>query len=92
MIVRIHAEGQFQVPSALLDTLNDLDNKAVEALAKGDEQRFRSLLRQMHRLVREQGTPLPLHDLRPSDIVLPHEDVTLEEAVALFGREGLIPG
>lgn len=92
MIVRIHAEGQFQVPSALLDTLNDLDNQAVEALSRGDEGRFRTILRQMHRLVREQGTPLPLHDLRPSDIVLPSEDLTLEEARALFGAEGLIPG
>lgn len=92
MIVRIHAEGQFQVSSALLDTLNELDNQAVDALAKGDEVHFRSLLRQMLRLVREQGKPLPLHDLRPSDIVLPSEDVTLEEAVGLFGKEGLIPG
>ncbi|MCS7207903.1 MAG: hypothetical protein NZ951_08285 [Dehalococcoidia bacterium] len=92
MIVRIHAEGQFQVPSALLDTLNDLDNQAVDAVAKGDYARFLHLLRQMHRLVREQGKPLPPSDLRVSDVVLPSEDITLDEARALFGIAGLIPG
>ncbi|GBD10850.1 hypothetical protein HRbin23_00500 [bacterium HR23] len=92
MIVRIHAEGQFQVPGALLDTLNDLDNQAVEAIARGDYPQFQALLRQMHRLVRENGIPLASSDLRPSDIILPSDDITLEEARDLFGQEGLIPG
>ena len=34
MIVRIMGEGQFRIPGAVLDELNEVDNAIVEAIAK----------------------------------------------------------
>ena len=92
MIVRISEEGQYEIPSSLLDDLNRLDNAIVEAVGRGEEERFRSLLEEMLALVRTRGRALPPDDLRPSDVVLPPPDTDLEEARTLFVGEGLIPG
>jgi len=92
MIVRISEEGQYEIPAALLDDLNRLDNAIVEAVGRGDETAFRSLLEEMLALVRTRGRALPPDDLRPSDVVLPPPDTDLEEARILFVGEGLIPG
>jgi hypothetical protein len=92
MIVRILGEGQFNLKSTHLDKLNELDNKIVLAVANGNEKEFRRLFDQLLGLVRRQGQPLPLGDLRPSDIILPRQDLTFQEAKGLFAGEGLVPG
>ncbi len=43
MIVRILHEGQFDIDGRDLDTLNDLDNQLVTAVAAGNEQQFGAL-------------------------------------------------
>jgi hypothetical protein len=92
MIVRIISEGQYQVDSALLDELNAVDAQIVTAVGQGDEPRFRALLAQLLRLVRERGQPVPADELVASDVVLPEPDTTFEEAKSLFVGEGAIPG
>jgi len=92
VIVRILNEGQYSLSSSLLDGLNDLDNRLVEVVGEGNEADFRRLLTQMLGSVRENGQALPLTELMASDLVLPSEDITLEEARKLFTGEGLIPG
>jgi hypothetical protein len=91
MIVRIMGEGQFQVSSALLDRLNELDNKIVEELGKGNEKRMRALLSEMIMLVKKDATPLNPKEIRASDVIIPPEDLKLEEAKELFTGAGLIP-
>ena len=91
MIVRILSEGQFEVPEALLDRLNEADNALVEVVAGGDRQRFRELFTEMLELVRRDGKPLGWDDLRTSEVVLPAPDTTFEEAREVFRGEGLIP-
>ena len=92
MIVRIATEGQYNLPGAFVDQLNDIDNRLVEAVEAEDRSEFERLLKQMLTLVREQGSPLPLDELVESDLILPEPDLTLEEAEALFTGEGLLPG
>lgn len=92
MIVRIVTEGRFRMGSAHLDELNDLDNEAVRALAGDNESEFRRVLAQMLTLVRRQGAPVDPSELVESDVLLPPDDITLEEARHLFVGEGLIPG
>lgn len=91
MIVRIMGEGQFRVSSALLDRLNEIDNNIVVELGKGKEERMRALLREMILLVRKEGKPLDPTELRASDVIIPPEDLKLEEAKRLFTGAGLIP-
>ena len=92
MIVRILGEGQFNLPGAVIDDLNDIDNRMVEAVAAEDEVQFQSLLDEMFRLVRERGEPLPLDQLVESDLILPETDLTLDEAEHIFIGDGLLAG
>lgn len=91
MIVRIMTEGQFNLPGAHIDALNDIDNRLVEVVEREDHEAFERLLKEMLDLVRENGEPLPIDELVESDLVLPEPDITLEEAEEVFIGEGLVP-
>ena len=92
MIVRILTEGQFNLPGAHIDELNDIDNRLVEVVEQQDRAKFDALLKEMLDLVREKGTTVPIEELVESDLVLPAPDITLEEAEELFTGEGVLPG
>ena len=92
MIVRILTEGQYNLPGAHVDELNDIDNQIVEVVENEDEDQFERLLKKMLNLVREKGAPVLVDELVESDLVLPNPDITLEEAAETFTGEGLLPG
>jgi hypothetical protein len=91
VIVRLMGEGQFELDEAACAALNALDDKAIAALEAGDEELFRERLRDLGRAVRDHGRQLPDADLHPSDVIVPPDDLSLEEARELFSGEGLIP-
>lgn len=91
MIVRISTEGQFQVPDAEAQRLNELDNEVVAAVEAGDEDRFHEAFEALLALARG-GTPLGGEDLSESEIILPPPDLSFAEAGREFTGEGLIPG
>ncbi len=92
MIVRILSEGQFNLPGAQIDELNEIDNQMVEAVESEDRESFNRLLKAMLDLVREKGTEVPVDELVESDLILPEADLTLEEAEHIFIGDGLLPG
>jgi hypothetical protein len=92
MIVRILTEGQFNLPGAFIDDLNEIDNRLVEVVELDDDVKFGPLLKEMLDLVRNNGTPVPIDELVESDLVLPEPDITLVEAEELFIGDGLLPG
>ena len=92
MIVRILSEGQFNLPGAQIDELNEIDNQMVEAVESEDRESFNRLLKEMLDLVREKGTEVPVDELVESDLILPEADLTLEEAEHIFIGDGLLPG
>ncbi|MDE2843068.1 MAG: hypothetical protein OXN21_06775 [Chloroflexota bacterium] len=92
MIVRILGEGQFNLPGAAIDELNEIDNRMVEAVEAEDRSALTALLQEMETLVREKGEPVPIDELVESDLILPEIDLTLEEAESIFVGEGLLPG
>ena len=92
MIARIMGGGgQFRVDDSLLERLNQLDERAVAALERGDEEDLDARLDEMAELVRSEGEELPEDDLSASDIVIPPSDLTLEETRRLLSEDGLIP-
>ena len=91
MIVRISGEGQFKLPDEDAERLNELDNRAVQAVEQGDETGFKELWSQMLELVASDGNAVPEDDLVESDVILPPRDITFEEARGEFTGEGLIP-
>ena len=91
MIVRLSGEGQYNLPDADADRLNQLDNDAVAAVEGGDEGAFRELWGQMLELVETDGSPVGEEDLVESDVILPPRDVSFAEAQGEFTGDGLIP-
>ncbi len=91
MIVRLMNEAQYRIDDALLEQLNELDDRATAALDADDEAELDRQLDQMFELVRTRGERLPDEDLSPSDLIIPPSDLTLEETRELLTHEGLIP-
>ncbi len=92
MIVRILAEGQWEVSEEHLTHLNELDEQVESAVETGDEVTFSSTLAALHDAVRKSGSPLADDSLHDSDLILPPADATLAEVRELLTDEGLIPG
>jgi hypothetical protein len=91
VIVRISNEGQYELGDDLGDRLNELDNAVVAAVESGDEAQFRAAFEQLLEYVRAQGSEVSDDDLRESSLILPPEDLTLDEAGNEFTGDGLIP-
>lgn len=91
MIVRVMGDGQYDVDDEVAKGLNDLDGQAEQALQAGDEEHLREVLRRMAEQVRANGARLAEDDLKPSEAIVPPDDLTLDEARELLEGEGLIP-
>jgi hypothetical protein len=92
MIVRILGEGQLEVPESAADELNQLDATLESAVEHSDEAGFSSALAALLTRVREVGSPTEPGDLRPSELIIPQHDATMDEVRKLLTDEGLIPG
>jgi hypothetical protein len=92
VIVRILGEGQFKVDDAATVELNRLDTELEAAVNHNDEAAFTAALDGLLAKVRAQGSPLPPDTLEASDLILPHEDSSMDEVRKLLTDEGLIPG
>jgi len=92
MIIRILAEGQFEVADSEIDKLNELDAQLETAIDGGDEPTFAAALGALLDRVRDAGSPVALDALVESDLVLPYESASLVEVRDLLSDDGLIPG
>jgi hypothetical protein len=92
VIVRILGEGQFRVDDTAPTELNHLDTALEAAVERGDEPAFQAALTGLLAQVRAEGSPLPPDTLEPSDLILPHQDSSMDEVRKLLTDEGLIPG
>jgi PspA-Associated protein len=92
VIVRILGEGQFRVDDAATAELNRLDTELETAVNRNDEAGFAVALGGLLGQVRAQGSPLSPDTLEPSDLILPHQDSSMDEVRKLLTDEGLIPG
>ena len=91
MIVRISGEGQYKLPDEDSARLNELDNRAVNAVEQGDETGFKELWSQMLEIVASDGNALDEEELVESDVIMPPRDISFDEARGEFTGEGLIP-
>jgi hypothetical protein len=92
VIVRLlGGDGQFRVDDGVVEGLNELDAQGAQAVEAGDEESLRRVLGLMAQTVRDRGEPLADDDLSASDLIIPPDDLSLEEAKELFSGEGLIP-
>jgi PspAA-like protein len=91
MIVRLMGEGQYRLDDALATQLNELDDQAMAALERSDEEELDRCLDAMWRMVKAQGAEFPSDEISVSDVMIPPSDLTLDELRALFSEHGLVP-
>jgi hypothetical protein len=92
MIVRILGEGQLELPEAAAEELNRLDAALESAVERNDEAAFRPALAALLAKVRQVGSPTDPDDLRPSELIIPRQDASMDEVRKLLTDEGLISG
>ena len=92
MIVRILEHGQVRLADDRHGRLNELDNAVAAAVAAGDEDAFHSSFGALLDFVRSEGEVVPDAELVTSDVVLPHPEISLDEAREAFAGEGAVPG
>ncbi len=80
MIVRIHMEDQYRLSDVALAEVDKLDDALQAALEARDAVAFDTALRGLLAYVRAHGEKLPTAEILPSDVILPSEDMTLDEA------------
>ena len=91
MIVRLMGSGQYRVGESVMQSLNELDDRAQAAIDAADEPKLDQALDEMWQVVRRAGEPLPDDEIVTSDIVIPPSDMTLDETRQLLTHEGFIP-
>lgn len=89
MIVRLMGEGQYEIDKKHLDAVNKIDNNIVQIINTG-ETAFNAEYKKLFDYVRKNGKKIPDEIIKPSDIIIPPADITLEEARKIFKGEGLI--
>ncbi|WP_292391577.1 PspA-associated protein PspAA [Methanosarcina sp. UBA5] len=89
MIIRIMGEGQYRAPEALCDELNQIDNRIVDLVEEGKNEEFRRELARLISKIKEKGEPIEAEELLESDIIVPPEDLSLEEARDVFKGSGI---
>ena len=91
MIVRISAEGQYELDDSERETLNDLERPVLAAVGEGREADFAGAYKALLDYVRAHGSELGEDALVGSDVILPPADTTFAEAGREFTGEDLIP-
>jgi hypothetical protein len=90
MIVRISGYGQYELDDNGTHRLEELDAKLTSALHASQEEEFHRQLHSIVTFIRETGKELPHETVVPSDIIVPPEDVSMEEAQRFFTDEGML--
>ncbi|TMD06743.1 MAG: PspA/IM30 family protein [Chloroflexi bacterium] len=83
-VVRIQGEDQFRLAESDRAQLDAFDKDLVAAINGGDEAAFKGVLTHLLQFVRNRGQKLPPDQIVKSDIVVPSEDMSLEEAKAIM--------
>jgi hypothetical protein len=82
-------EGQYRAPEALCDELNQIDNRIVDLVNEGKVEEFRSELARLVSQIKEKGEPIKAEEILESDIIVPPEDLSFEEAKNVFKGSGI---
>ena len=91
MIVRLMGEGQYELDIKYMDEVNKIDNNIVKIVQKEDEKAFKNEFKKLSDYVRKNGKKISDNIIKPSEIIIPPFDLTLDEAKMIFAGDGLFP-
>lgn len=88
VVVRIQGEDQYRLAVSEQPQLEPLDQALSRAIEEQKEDDYRRALSALLNFVRGHGSQVVSGDLVASDVVLPSEDMSLEEATSLLAEDG----
>ncbi len=87
MIVRVLGLGQFEVAEADLESFAALDDELSDAVDGEDLDGYQRVVAALIAETTKVGAPLPLDDLRPSDLIIPAADSSPDEVRQMLASE-----
>lgn len=87
VVVRVQGEGQFRLADRYKGELDNYDRKVVAAIEAGQTAAFKQLVHDVIAFVRSHGAPVLDSANAASQVVLPSEDLTLEEAKKIMAGD-----
>lgn len=87
LVVRIHGGEQYRLPESARHQLDAFDHRLIDAVRSGNDAAFHATLAEVSEFVRSTGTQLPHEDLSTSEIILPSDDMSLDEVTTLLQQE-----
>ncbi|HYA00749.1 MAG TPA: PspA/IM30 family protein [Candidatus Binatia bacterium] len=91
IVVRIHGEDQYRLDASLRPDLEQYDQRLVAAVRANDDAAYHAALREVTAFVKARGVTLGSAEVTRSDIILPSDDMPLDEVTGIMDREGLQP-
>ena len=91
IVVRIQGEGQFRLTQDLRSQLDSYDAKVVAAIGAGDADAFKQTVDDVIEFVRSHGAAIPDSENVTSQVVLPADDMTLDEAKKIMAGAPAAP-
>lgn len=86
LIIRIAGDSLYEVPTSIKPALDGLDETLEKAITENDQVTFSTCVEELIKLIRAMGRQLPLDDLRQSELVVPAQDMTIEQAKEMLGE------
>ena len=80
IVVRVQGEGQFRLASSYKGELEGYDQKVVDAIEAGQPAALKQSVHDVIAFVKSHGVPVADTENAASQVVLPSEDLTLDEA------------
>jgi phage shock protein A len=80
IVVRVQGEGQFRLASSYKGELDGYDQKVVDAIHAGQPAALKQSVHDVITFVKSHGVPVADTENAASQVVLPSEDLTLDEA------------
>ncbi len=87
MVIRIAGEGLYRVPTSIKPSLDALDSAMDTAIEHNEEKSFATCTAQLANLIATSGTKLDESEIVKSDLVVPSQDMTIEEAKQLLAGD-----
>jgi phage shock protein A len=87
IVVRIQGEGRFRLASSYKDQLDGYDKKVVAAIDAGQPVGLKQSVNDVIAFVKSHGLPVPDSENVTSQVVLPSEELTLDEAKKIMAGD-----
>ena len=87
IVVRIHGDDQYRLDASARPELDGFDHRLIAAVRADDDAAYHAALGDVTAFVKSKGMALPHGDLTASTIILPSDDMSLDEVISMLQQE-----